>query len=213
MKRIKSLTVQGFRGFNKLHGPMEFDENITLIYGQNSYGKTSISEALEWLLYGITSKMEAATNNKTEYQGSYRNIHFPDTDVPFVEAVFILDDGSEAVYRGELQEGDEIQRYLNKEKVDNWPWALDAINDPKPFILQHALKNLLLASPSDRYQGFTKLIGEEELGNLQEHFISLSTKYDPPKEVKDFRASFSDLEERLSNQPKLEKLSNLTMSD
>ncbi|MEW5941714.1 MAG: AAA family ATPase, partial [Chloroflexota bacterium] len=44
MKRIKSLTVQGFRGFNKLQEPIEFHDKLTLISGQNSYGKTSISE-------------------------------------------------------------------------------------------------------------------------------------------------------------------------
>jgi len=209
MKRLKNLQIQGFRGFNKPQDPIEFADNITLIHGHNSYGKTSISEALEWLLYGVTSKMEAATNNKTEYNGSYRNVHFPQNEIPFVNAVFVLDDDTEVVYRGELQEDDTIQRFLDGQKVDNWPWAADSISDPKPFILQHALKNLLLATPSDRYQGFTKLIGEEELASLQDHFISLSTKYDPPRAVKDFRASFSEIEKRLSDFPNFEKINKL----
>ena len=209
MKTIKRLAIQGFRGFNKIQEPIDFHEKLTLISGQNSYGKTSISEALEWLLYGITSKMEDASNNKSEYLGSYRNIHLPENELPFVEAVFGLDDSTEITYRGELQDNDTIQRYLNGEKVDNWPWALDAINDPRPFILQHALKNLLLTSPSDRYQRFTKLIGEEELGNLQDHFISLSTKYDPPKDINIFLNSFASLEEKIKNLPSLEKIYKL----
>ncbi|MBI5841282.1 MAG: AAA family ATPase [Chloroflexi bacterium] len=209
MKRIKSLTVQGFRGFNKLQEPIEFHDKLTLISGQNSYGKTSISEALEWLLYGITSKIEDASHNKSEYLGSYRNIHFPEDQTPFVEAVFVMDDGSEVVYRGELQADEAIQRYINGQKVDNWTWAIDAINDPRPFILQHALKNLLLTNPSDRYQRFTKLIGEEELADLQDHFISLSTKYAPPREVTNFLNSFSDLEEKIKSLPSLEKIFKL----
>lgn len=209
MKRIKSLTVQGFRGFNKLQEPIEFHDKLTLISGQNSYGKTSISEALEWLLYGITSKIEDASDNKSEYLGSYRNIHFPEDQTPFVEAVFVMDDGSEVVYRGELQADETIQRYINGQKVDNWTWAIDAINDPRPFILQHALKNLLLTKPSDRYQRFTKLIGEEELADLQDHFISLSTKYDPPREVANFLNSFSGLEEKIKSLPNLEKIFKL----
>jgi len=209
MKRIKSLAVQGFRGFNKLQEPIEFHNKLTLVSGQNSYGKTSISEALEWLLYGITSKIEDASHNKSEYLGSYRNIHFPEDQIPFVEAVFVIDDGSEVVYRGELQADESIQRYINGQKVDNWTWAIDAINDPRPFILQHALKNLLLTNPSDRYQRFTKLIGEEELADLQDHFISLSTKYDPPREIANFLNGFSDLEEKIKSLPSLEKICRL----
>lgn len=51
--KIKNLTIQGFRGFNK-EQTIEFHKNLTLIYAPNSYGKTSISEAFEWLLYEIT---------------------------------------------------------------------------------------------------------------------------------------------------------------
>ena len=79
--KIKNLTVQGFRGFNERCVPIDFHERLTLISGPNSYGKTSISEALEWLLYGVTSKVEDA-DAKTEYKGSYRNCHFPKSETP-----------------------------------------------------------------------------------------------------------------------------------
>lgn len=206
MRRIKSLTVQGFRGFNKLNETLKFHDKLTLIAGPNSYGKTSISEALEWLLYGVTSKVSDATSNKSEYAGSYRNVHFPETETPFVEAAFILEDGSEAVYRGELQDDDTIQRYLNGKSVENWDWELDAVNDPRPFVLQHSLKNLLLTSPSDRYQRFTKLIGEEDLSNLQSHFIALSTGYHIPGGVEEFLNSFSEFEKNISKLQNLEKI-------
>lgn len=99
--KIRNLVVAGFRGFNAKCDPIEFHEKLTLVAGANSYGKTSISEALEWLLYGVTSKVEDA-DAKSEYKGSYRNCHFPQEEIPFVEATFLLDDGIEVVYKGEL---------------------------------------------------------------------------------------------------------------
>ena len=72
--KIKSISIQGFRGFND-EQTVDFHDRLTLIYAPNSYGKTSISEAFEWLLYGITSKVESA-DSKDEYKGSCRNCHW-----------------------------------------------------------------------------------------------------------------------------------------
>jgi len=202
--KIKNLAIQGFRGFNESCDPIDFHECLTLISGPNSYGKTSISEALEWLLYGVTSKIEGA-DAKTEYTGSYRNCHFPELETPFVEATFVESDGSEVVYRGELTSDDSIQRYLGGAGVDRWPWEQDAGPAPRPFVLQHALKSLLLTTPTARYKGFTRLIGAEELDQFQEHFVSLCTKYEPhiPEDVQDFLGSFSELDQRLASLPSL----------
>ena len=86
--KINTLTVQGFRGFNKSQS-IDFNERLTLIYGPNSYGKTSISESFEWLIYGATSKVEKAPT-KTEFKGSYRNLHFPDDETPSVKVNFSI---------------------------------------------------------------------------------------------------------------------------
>jgi len=202
--KIRNLTVQGFRGFNERCNPIDFHERLTLISGPNSYGKTSISEALEWLLYGVTSKIDDAKAT-TEYKGSCRNCHFPESETPFVEATFVESDGSEIVLRGELTSDDSIRRYLDGTEVDRWPWEGDASSAPRPFVLQHALKSLLLTTPTTRYKGFARLIGAEELNQFQEHFISLCTKYKShiPHDVQDFVDSFSELDERLATLPSL----------
>jgi len=69
--RLERLAVAGFRGFNE-DTVMHFHEKLTLIAAANSHGKTSISEALEFLLFGATSKVEHA-DSKEEYKDSYRN--------------------------------------------------------------------------------------------------------------------------------------------
>jgi AAA15 family ATPase/GTPase len=58
---------------------ISLNSNLVVIYGPNGYGKTSISEALEWLLYGKTRRRERGeTLSQREHQGSYRNVHAPE---------------------------------------------------------------------------------------------------------------------------------------
>ncbi len=208
--RIKSLTVCGFRGFNEACSPIEFHDNLTLVSGANSYGKTSISESLEWLLFGVTSKVENA-DAKTEYKGSYRNCHFPESETPSVQVTFVGRDGSEVMYRGELIGDDGIRKILNGVEVPYWPWEQDAVLDPRPFVLQHSLKDLLLTTPGNRYAGFTRMIGAQELNDFQAHFTSLCTKYDPhiPQEVRDLRDSLSAFESRLVSLPSVSAIARL----
>jgi predicted ATP-dependent endonuclease of OLD family len=118
--KIKSVLVQGFRGFNE-SCLIELNERLTLIYAPNSYGKTSISEALEWLLYGITSKV-AKADSKDEYKGSYRNLHLDSSQPSFVRAVFVKNE-NEISFTGVLNSGDGIARFLDDKPVDTWPLA------------------------------------------------------------------------------------------
>jgi hypothetical protein len=107
--KIKSIKIRGFRGFND-EREILFDDRLTLVSAVNSYGKTSISEAFEWLLYGQTSKVEKA-DSKDEYKGSYINCHPPATLHPIV-ALELEDSGVTNTLRADLI-GDAIQRSLN----------------------------------------------------------------------------------------------------
>jgi len=201
--KIKNITIQGFRGFNEKCN-IDFHDRLTLIHAANSYGKTSISEALEWLLYGITSKVEKA-DSKEEYKGSYRNCHLPESLTPFVKATFVDEKGNEIQFHGDLGEDETIHRFFNGQRVENWPLTQDISKVPRPFILQHALKYLLLVGPDERFQGFTHLLGLENLDLFQRNVISLCTKPDAciPAEVNQLLNNISTLEARLTSQPSL----------
>ena len=201
--KIKNITIQGFRGFNEERN-IDFHDRLTLIYAPNSYGKTSISEAFEWLLYGITSKVEKA-DSKEEYKGSYRNRHLPESLTPIVKATFVDDDENETEFRGDLAEDETIQRFVNGQEVESWPLAQDISKVPRPFILQHALKYLLLVRPDERFQGFAHLLGLEKLDLFQRNVVSLCTKPDAciPAEVNQLLKNVSALEACLASQPSL----------
>jgi len=194
--KIKHIKIHGFRGFRE-EKEFLFDDRLTLISAPNSHGKTSISEALEWLIYGATSKVERA-DSKDEYKGSYRNVHLPDGLNPSV-ILLVSDEAKEIEFRAELV-GDKMRKYVDGKEVIEWPFHSSLLQIPPPFILQHALKNLLLATPVDRFENFARLLGFSELGKIHKDLISLCTKPPVPETVKKLRADVEALEGRVSAQ-------------
>jgi len=116
--KIDNLTIRGFRGFNQ-EKTIELHPTITLIYGLNSYGKTSITEAAEWLLYGKTSKVDRG-ESKDEYKGSYRNCHIEAKLSTNVKAFFISE-GKPIIYEAELIGDDGVIRHLDGNPIEQWP--------------------------------------------------------------------------------------------
>lgn len=200
--RIKSITIRGFRGFNR-EQTIECDKRLTVLYAPNSYGKTSISEAVEWLLYGVTSKVREA-DSKEEYKGSYVNRHYAGPGNPFV-SLLVDDDGTDVEFKAELLSGDTQQRYVNGEKVETWPFDRSLTAVPGPFVLQHALKNLLLATPDRRFMGFARVLGLEALDQIQKDVVSLCTKpqVHTPTEVQQVLNEAAALQARAGKYPAL----------
>jgi len=205
--KINKVVISGFRGFNKERS-MEIDPKLTLIYAPNSYGKTSISEAIEWLLYGVTSKVKHA-DSKEEYKGSYRNRHLSEGEVSFVEVwMEDRDKGRIQKFRTELSQSEEVRKLIDGVEVDKWPFSLELEDAPKPFVLQHALKYLLLVTPDERFQGFARLLGLDELDEIQRNIVSLCTKPEVkiPREVAILSKNMDELEVRLAAQPSLSSI-------
>ena len=49
--KIKSVSVQGIRGFNKPE-QVTISEGATLFYGPNGSGKSSLLQSIEWAMTG-----------------------------------------------------------------------------------------------------------------------------------------------------------------
>lgn len=205
--KINSVKVAGFRGFNE-ERVFVFHDKLTVISAPNSHGKTSVSEALEFLLYGSTSKVDKA-DFKDEYKDSYRNRHFPTDQTPYIEAELETSDGTKQVLRVELDAKGET-RYLDGVPVEGeWPFASEMINAGRPFILQHALKNLLLVKPVERFKEFAQLLGLDKVDNMSRALISLCTKASAtiPQEATDLSEEVGRTETRVSLIPNLKKAS------
>lgn len=196
--KLKSLKIAGFRGFND-ERLIDFHEKLTIISAPNSHGKTSITEALEFLIFGETSKV-AHADSKDEYRDSYRNKHYVGDRTTFIEAIFEDELEGESTLRAELDVSGNIIRFFNGKSITEWPLSQKLIGAAPPFVLQHALKNLLLVPPSQRFQGFARLLGLYEVDKIQQVLVNLCTKPESsiPENAKRSLSDFRSLEDNLS---------------
>lgn len=204
--RLNSLTVAGFRGFNT-EKTIDFHPQLTVIAAPNSHGKTSVSEALEFLFFGATSKVEHA-DSKEEYQDSYRNRHFSTGADAFIQAE-LVHEGATITIRVQIDATGGTRRFVDGKPVTTWPFEKELREAARPFILQHALKYLLLVPPSERFQAFANLLGLNEMDRLQQVLVNLCTKPDA-RISSQARKLLSDLETNLGTLAGIKELANVT---
>lgn len=103
---LKSLDLVHFKCFPKLH--LDFHEGVNNIYGENAAGKTSVYDALTWLLFDKDSA--GHSRPAVKLHGA------PQGTMPEVTAILIVD-GEEMKLRKVLREkwekprGSSIERY------------------------------------------------------------------------------------------------------
>lgn len=118
---LKSLDLVHFKCFNVLH--LDFHKGVNNIYGENAAGKTSVYDALTWLLFNKDSAGGARPDIKPH--------HAPAGTMPEVTAILIVD-GEEMKLRKVLREkwekprGSSIERYAGDTRdyyIDDVPLA------------------------------------------------------------------------------------------
>ena len=118
---LKSLDLVHFKCFPKLH--LDFHEGVNNIYGENAAGKTSVYDALTWLLFNKDSAGNARPDIKPH--------HAPAGTMPEVTAVLEVD-GEPLKLRKVLREkwekprGSAIERYAGDTRdyyIDDVPLA------------------------------------------------------------------------------------------
>lgn len=118
---LKSLDLVHFKCFNVLH--LDFHEGVNNIYGENAAGKTSVYDALTWLLFNKDSAGNARPDIKPH--------HAPAGTMPEVTAVLEVD-GEPIKLRKVLREkwekprGSSVERYAGDTRdyyIDDVPLA------------------------------------------------------------------------------------------
>lgn len=152
--RLVRIRPVYFRGFGEGDW-IELDASLVLLHSPNAYGKTSLAEALEWLLYGKTRRRERGeVLSRRDYQGSYRNAHAPHGSRTYVEAVFRDSTHGEHTVGRELVIGSD-NREKSRTTVDDADAPFDTIGIVEdeiynPVIPQDGLQALIHAKPKER---------------------------------------------------------------
>ena len=98
MKKIifRSLSLLNFKGIRNLH--VSFGENLTVISGRNAAGKTSIADAIMWVLFDV-----GYDGNKLEPKTFDKN-HEIIKEIPHEAELTLLVDGDQIVLKRSLSD-------------------------------------------------------------------------------------------------------------
>lgn len=157
---------------------------MCFVRGDNSCGKTSLAEAIEFLLCGKTARRDVMATTKTEFANLLRNAHF--SGEVFVEAD-IEHGGSDgeinqltvrrllvADYPNSNQDcASELQRLDPSGEWSEWSFeeiGLPTWADPiaLPMIFQHTLRFICGARPTDRRDYFRRALDVGDISRLRD---------------------------------------------
>ena len=169
--RLVQIRPFYFRAFCD-NPPIVFNDNLTIFYGCNGAGKSSLSEALEWLLYGYTKRRRKGDEySKNEYKGSYVHSACPTGTAPYVEAEIRLADGSTHIIR-RIIKLNKAGLPLDQESaltIDGNPVGdfssigISYTEAHCPVIVQHGIQDFIHTRPIDRYRVISEALGLSEL--------------------------------------------------
>ncbi len=176
--RLVSLEIRGFRAFGTEPRMLDLDGGLVVIHAGNSQGKTSLAEAIEFLISGRSSRRELLGGAKAEYNDSLRNAHLADSDTDvYVEAVIRDAQGKTHKVRRELVsdfgQGTECESRLviDGAEADDLAGVGLGLADPPvraPVLLQHILRHVLSTEPKQRVGYFKALLSLTDLESLRE---------------------------------------------
>jgi DNA sulfur modification protein DndD len=81
LKKIELSNFKIFYGDQSIEFSTDLERNVTVIYGLNGSGKTTIIQALNWVLYGKTELQEELFNKKALKEASIKYINSVKTKV------------------------------------------------------------------------------------------------------------------------------------
>jgi hypothetical protein len=174
MPRIRRLEIRGFRAFGAQPQVLEFHGPMAVVWGPNSQGKTSLAEAIEFLLTGKTVRRELVASAKREFAEALRNAHLPATEDVVVSADIEDTAGQvHGVQRRLLQDYTGRDPCESELTIDGNPAAdltslgirLSQAPLEAPVLMPHTLCYVVSAEPQQRTEYFKALL---EVSDLEE---------------------------------------------
>lgn len=196
--RLLQLKPFYFRAYGD-NSPITFANNLTIIYGGNGSGKSSLAESLEWLFYGSTKRRRKGDQySKTEYKGSYIHKGCPPDAAPYVEAEVIFSDESKHILRrtmklddhGKVSDTDSIIIIDGQEVSDLYDLGISS-DAYCPIVVQHGIQDFIHTRPIERYRIISEALGLSELTKFKDALEQAKNRYksNPPQKVTDARVS------------------------
>ena len=177
--RLVGLAVEAFRGFRDRQ-EFDLDASTVILTGPNGTGKTSVFDAVQWVLVGSIERLEGlrARRNVEHVVSSYRS-----GDRARVELTLRVDRREVIVRRtGDYREstlevlgatakalyGDAAADWLGHCLLPREPAALDMVLTTCGLLQQDVMRSVLEAKPADRYAHITTVLGLQGLEDFED---------------------------------------------
>lgn len=159
--KIKALSLKGIRGVREKFG-LTLDGKSILIYGDNGTGKSSFTDALEWLYYDQIEHLSNEEIGRKKEKDALRNVFIEEQDDSSIEICYTnpkLD--CIKIIKGDLTESSsnrtkDYEAYLEKSQTEN-------------LILRYSdLVLFIVASKKEKLDTLQDIIGFSEVGSLRD---------------------------------------------
>jgi len=175
---FERLRAEAFRGFNS---PVDIDlsASVVIVYGPNGMGKTSLFDALQWVLLGDLPRLRTARLKQTDEY--IVNAHRPGQQATVNVQLRLQgqsvrltrignrsgssltwDSAVTGTLRGEQAESALAQAFGGGPDLD-----LTASLNACGLLQQDAAREVLSSKPRDRFDTFSQLLGLGELADIQ----------------------------------------------
>lgn len=188
--RLESLTIRGFRAFGSIEQTLKLPGNLAVVWGPNSRGKTSLAEALEFLLTGGIVRRELLGSSQDEFAGALRNVHLDPSEEVFVAAEMTACDGTcHIVKRFLTSDYGKRQDCESRLVIDEAAASQDdlvalgiVLSQPPlsaPVLAQHTLSYIFSVGPQNRAMYFKTLLEVTDLDDFRNDVALASSDFAP----------------------------------
>lgn len=175
MATIKSLKPSYFRGFTN-ERPLDLSSPVTILYGGNAVGKSSVLNAIEWCLFGESCKgRDTGLRERVDWEPQNRKApdrckvqlvcQFDDDEVVFERTPIKKRGHSGLIIEftgGTRLQGDDAELWVKKN--------IGSFSNFMATVYQHqeSIRHLAVAQPKDQREAISRLLGLSDYNDLAE---------------------------------------------
>jgi len=182
-RHLKSLELQSFRGYNKKR-TFDLDARLVVVYGRNGTGKTSLCDAIQWLITGQLSRFRAGSPDSSA-EAPHPIVNVNSEGCPTVQATVAVgpahdmqiirtgdaDGATSLTIDGQsgFRQAEGIKQILNARVPPHLrPERLRDLFKQYHLLEQHAsrcfIENML---PNERYEALSYMVGTHDFAVAQ----------------------------------------------
>ena len=185
--RVSRLVAQAFRGF-PARVEVVLTGDVVLLYGENGAGKSSLTEAFEWCIFGaVVRKSRSKSPGEYGGWGWLRSVHSPPESATFVEVELVAADGASHVVRRDLVAGQPRLTIDGTPAEDIRGLGIPTEDALRPFLGQCEIQGLIDSGQQERWEQLSAILGFGAFGALRARLQRLRTNTDHDARVQAIR--------------------------